>query len=236
LRLLGKAYTYLRMDINQPQAGVAIVGPNAGQNLDIEKVLIWGPDEVSQWLYKIGAEIAIPHFRNHLIQGRDLPLISKDDMRYMQVPGGAILRISGQLEGLSLQKQQLDDKKVIGLRMKVIKTWNHFYGYCACMCCRTKRSYVLTGSTLAVIDTSPFFGGVHRTAIDLSSINDVDEIKIGFTCTQICCGAFGYVDVNTNNDGLFHIAIPKDESTTLFRLLSETWELARLQMTGKRAI
>jgi len=222
------------MDVNQPNAAVAITGPQAQQMLDIEQVLAWGPPQVSQWLYKIGAEAAVPYFTNHCIQGRDLPGITKEDLRYMQVPAGPLLRIFGQLEGLAMQKQQLDDKKVIGLRNKVIKSWNHYYGYCACNCCKTKRSYVLTGNSLSVIDTSPLFGGVKREYVDLTNVTDVNEVKMGFHCDQICCGAFGYVDVNTKADGIYHIAIPKDESSALHKLVTETWELAQLQGTGKR--
>ena len=133
-----------------------------------------------------------------------------------------------------MQKKQLDDKKVIGLRNKVIKNWNHFYGHCACHCCATKRTYVLTGNSLSVIDTTPLFGGVKREYVDLTNVTDVNEVKMGFTCWQICNGAFGYVDVNTKNDGMFHIALPKDETNAMFKLITETWELAQMQGTGKR--
>jgi len=223
------------MDVNQPSAGQAITGPNAQQMLDIEQVLAWAPPQVAQWLSKIGADQAVPYFTNHQIQGRDLPGMTKEDLRYMQVPAGPLLRIFGQLEGLAMQKHQLDDKKIIGLRNKLIKSWNHYYGYCACKCCSAKRSYVLTGNSLSVIDTHPLFGGVKREYVDLSNVTDVDEVKMGFTCQQICCGAFGYVDVNTKADGVYHIAVPKEESTALWKLITETWELAQLQATGKRS-
>jgi len=223
------------MDVNQPAAGVAITGPQAQQMLDISVVLTWGPAEVSQWLYKIGAEAAVPYFNNHCIQGRDLPGIQKDDLRYMQVPAGPLLRIAGQLEGLAMQKHQLDDKKTIGLRNKVLRSWNHYYGYCACMCCKTKRSYVLTGNSLSIIDTSPLCGGMHREYLDLSNVTDVDQILPGFTCSQICCGAYGYIDVTSKVDPKYRLAMKREDTSDLLKLITETWQLVQLQSTGQRA-
>jgi len=45
----------------------------------------------------------------------------------------------------------------------------------------------------------PLSLGVKREYVDLTNVTDVDQVLPGFQCSQICCGAFGYIDVTSKS-------------------------------------
>lgn len=203
---------------------------------DPEAVMKWTKEQVLEWLKRLGAQGAVEIFKQHDIKGKDLAALGKDDLRYMHIPVGPALRIMNELRTLKLNKKNADDRKLIEMRSRVLARFEHFYGNCTCrkLCCRTERSYQLTGTSFFVRDTHPPCAGETKNCIDLSSVKDVDSFNKGFNCLECWCGKKGYIQVETEVDGDFTICVKRSEYEEVSKVFRETWELSQLQSVGKR--
>lgn len=228
-----------RMATGGPSA-VAMTTPSpAAQvqpgHLELGVLVNWTNANICHWLHEIGAGEAQTAFQHHNIQGPEMIIMNKEDLKYMQVPLGAALRISLHLEEVALAKSEADDRATIIRRMQTISTWKEYFGPCHTEFFCGDKDYKMTGTaiTSTLTEAQCDCSGKHVDNIDFSRVTDIDNMHPGFTLSDLCCGERGYVVVKHQNGELL-ITMEREQSAPKAAEIRETWEMAQLQMVGRR--